>query len=92
MSSVSRSPHSRVSADKSKGNDYLRKTNNSKLIVLEALDILREFYGEGRLQKFSKLVKDAKSFEEIRLAGDMLLVMGMFADAEIEMEDEDPIG
>ena len=66
-----------------------RKARMARELVLEGIGVLHEAYGLDELRHFNDLVRQSRSFEEVRLAADMLLVMGMFADLRMDEEYDD---
>lgn len=58
--------------------DY-RKLESTRGLILETINILFRDYGINNLKFFRRRVDEAKTYEELRVAADMLLSMGMFA-------------
>lgn len=63
---------------KSISEDY-RKLESTRGLILETINILFRDYGIKNLKFFRRRVDEAKTHEELRVAADMLLSMGMFA-------------
>jgi len=70
----------KVDMTKSEVQEQEGKFRNSRELVLEGIRLLHEVYGANELRRFNDLVCRSQTFDEVRMAADMLLVMGMFAD------------
>ena len=59
-----------------------RKIESTRGLILEAVNVLYRDCQVTNLRYFRRRVEDARTFEELRVAADMLLMMGMFASSK----------